>query len=143
MKILPMYYRESQQDFFGKRSPAGCLGVLMLTKSEVEGEVNAQYLFLYTDDTCQDANMVLSAKSYLYGEYIPSLFPDRPDGTPIEVHCETDGAGCFNAMLMKACQPMWFRWTDGQVEEKEIRHSVNGCGKSCLDGAFGAMTRAF
>jgi len=135
MKINPMYFREAQKDWFGKRGTA-CCGFLVYTKAEVEGEVNAEYFYFFSDDTCQDANMVMAAKAYIYGEHLPTLFPE---GTSIEVKFETDGAGCFNSALLKACQPLWYLWTDKQVEEIQIRHSVNGDGKSCLDGSFAKL----
>lgn len=139
MKILPTYFREAQNMYFSKRGTA-CCGFLLYTRSEVEGEVNAEYFYCFSDDTCQDTNMVLAAKSYIYSEHLPTLFPE---GTSIEVKWETDGAGCYNSALMKACQRLWYIWTDKQVEEVQIRHSVNGDGKSCLDGSFARMSSNF
>lgn len=35
--------------------------------------------------------------------------------------------------------PFWEEWTEGKVVESQIRHSVNGDGKSSLDGMFGKL----
>eukprot|EP00984_Skeletonema_dohrnii_P019003 scaffold9000_cov72-Skeletonema_dohrnii-CCMP3373.AAC.4 len=135
MKINPLYFREAQKDWYGKRGIA-CCGFLVYTKGPQEGEVYAEYFYFFSDDTCQDTNMVLAAKSYIYKEHLPTLFPE---GTAIQVKWETDGAGCFNSNLMKACQPMWYVWTNGLVDEVQIRHSANGGGKTSLDGAFATL----
>ncbi len=135
MKINPLYHREAMKDWYGKRGVA-CCGFLIYTKAPEEGEVYAEYFYFFSDDTCQDANMVLAAKSYIYNEHLPTLFPE---GVTIQVKWETDGAGCFNSNLMKACQPMWYIWTDHCIDEVQIRHSSNGGGKSCLDGSFSSL----
>lgn len=136
MKLLPIYFRENQRKFFGKRGTA-CLGFMVLTNvEEKEGEVDVHFFFFFSNDTLQDTNFVLAGKAYVYNEFLPTQFPD---GTKIEAFFESDGAGAFNSNLAKACQPYWLKWTNGRVEEIQIRHSVNGDGKTSLDGAFGKL----
>ena len=136
MKILPIYFLEGQRQWFGKRGTA-CLGFMVLTNiDELEDEVDADFFFFFCDDTTQDSNFVLSAKSYIYSEFLPSLFPDD---VTVETFWQCDGAGCFNSTLMKACQPYWYKWTGGHVEEKEIGHNEAGDGKTKLDGLFAIL----
>jgi hypothetical protein len=60
MKILPMYFRENQRKFFGKRGTA-CLGFIIITNAEdKEGEVDVDFIFLFSYDTTQDTNFVLA-----------------------------------------------------------------------------------
>ena len=95
------------------------------------------FVLLFSNDTTQDANFILSAKAYIYSEFVPTLFPD--DIGTINVKFESDGAGCFNSSALKGCQPYWHEWTEGKVEEVQVRHSVNGDGKTPLDGVFGRL----
>ena len=128
MKILATYFRENQKKFFAKRGTS-CLGFMILTNVDSkEGTVDVNFVLLFSNDTTQDANFVLSAKAYIYSEFVPTLFPD--DIGTINVKFESDGAGCFNSSALKGCQPYWHEWTEGKVEEVQVRHSVNGDGKT-------------
>lgn len=134
MKILPRYFRENQKKFFAKRGTA-CLGFMVLSNQEKkEGLVDAHYFLFFSNDTTQDTTFVLSAKAYVYDVFIRSHFQDVE---LVKVHFESDGAGAFNSNLAKACQPEWYEWTNGKIEEVQIRVSVNGDGKTSLDGIFG------
>ena len=136
MKILPMYFRENQRKFFGKRGTA-CLGFMVLTNAEgKDGEVDVHFFFFFSNDTTADTNFVLAGKSYIYSEFLPK---ELPEAQRIKVRFESDGAAAFNSNTAKACMPYWSKWTNGRVEEVQIRHSVNGDGKSPLDGAFGKL----
>ena len=136
MKILPMYFRENQRLFFGKRGTA-CLGFMVIsnTKEKTSG-VDVSTIFFFSDDTLQDSQFVLAGKAYIYNEFLPKEFPDID---VIETEFESDGAGAFNSNMAKACMPYWYEWSNGRVEEVEIRHCVNGDGKSTLDGSFGRL----
>jgi hypothetical protein len=68
-----------------------------------------------------------------------SFYQKNPDIDVIETEFESDGAGAFNSNMAKACMPYWYEWSNGRVEEVEIRHCVNGDGKSKLDGSFGRL----
>lgn len=137
MKILPMYFRETKRQFFGKRGTS-CLGVMTITNQEQKAnEVTVQMCFLFSDDTLQDSNYVITGKHFVYNEILPPLFPD---GSKIKVKWESDGAGAFNSCLCKSLMPYWSEWTGGRVTEVQIRHSVNGDGKSGVDTAFGRMS---
>lgn len=138
MKILNMYFRETKQQFFGKRGTS-CLGFMIMTNTEGKvGEVDVTFFLFFSDDTQQDTNYVLAGKHYIYSEMLPKLFPE---GTDIKVRFESDGAGCYNCNLAKAVMPFWKQWTN--VEEIQIRHSVSGDGKSSLDGMFGKLSKNF
>jgi len=137
MKILATYFRENQKKFFAKRGTS-CLGFMILTNVDSkEGTVDVNFVLLFSNDTTQDANFVLAAKAYIYSDFLPTLFPD--DIETINVNFESDGAGCFNSSILKGCQPHWREWTEGKVEEVQVRHSVNGDGKTALDGVFGRL----
>lgn len=139
MKINPLYYRENQKKFFGKRGTS-CLGFLVLSNADgKEQMVDHTYILLFSDDTTQDASFVASGKAFVYNEILPALFPS--DVGTINVQFESDGAGCFNSSALIACQSLWYSWTDGKVEEVECRTSVNGDGKTTLDGFFGKAGR--
>ena len=146
MKILAEWYREKQKSFFGKRGTT-CLGFMVMKRHErEEGEediedddrIDVSFYLFFSDDTTQDANFVLSAKAALYDRILPGLFPAAEK---IKVHFRADGAGCFNSNLTKAAMPQWITWTDEgdtpPVDEVSYRVSVNGGGKSSLDGNFG------
>ena len=138
MKINSIYFRETKQQFFGKRGSA-CLGFMVYTNQEQkETEVDVNFYFLFSDDTQQDSNHVIAGKHYIYTEVLPNLFPED---TSIEVLCATDGAGAFNSCLVKSLMLQWSVWTDGKVNEVQIRHSVNGDGKTALDGCFGKLSK--
>ena len=104
---------------------------------EREDKVDADFFFFFCDDTTQDSNFVLSAKSYIYSEFLPSLFSKTEE--TVEAFWQSDGAGCFNSTLMKACQPYWYKWTGRHVEEKEIGHNEAGDGKTKLDAFFAVL----
>ena len=139
MKILSQFHRENQKLFFGKHGIA-CLGFMVVTPcddTETSDEVGVNYYLLFSNDTTQDANFVLSAKAALYTEILPTLFPH--DIGVINAHFRTDGAGCFNCNAAKAAMPMWICWTSENevpVDEISYRVSVNGGGKTSLDGTF-------
>lgn len=138
MKILQHSLKETKEQFFGKRGTS-CLGFMLMSNPEQkEGVVDVHFYIFFSDDTTQDTNFDLAAKDYVYNNIVPSLFPE---GTQVKVKFESDGAGCFNSHLAKAAMPFWDKWTDGRVVEMQIRHSVNGDGKSPLDGMFGKLGR--
>lgn len=138
MKIVASSLKETKQQFFGKRGTA-CLGFMLMSNVEQkEGVVDVHFYLFFSDDTTQDTNFVLAAKHHVYNNIVPSLFPK---GTKVKVKFESDGAGCFNSYLAKAALPLWDEWTDGKVVESQVRHSVNGGGKSSLDGMFGKLGR--
>lgn len=137
MKILPQYYRETQKEFFAKRGTA-CLGFLVYSNNPDGDGNNAHYLYFFSDDTTQDTDLICAGKAYVYHEFLPSLLPDIP---LIKVLFESDGAAAFNSYKMKALQPFWKKFTDGKVEEIQIRFSISGDGKSPLDGSFGRIGR--
>jgi hypothetical protein len=93
-------------------------------------------MFFFSDYTLQDSQFVLAGKAYIYNEFLLKEFPDID---AIETEFESDGAGAFNSNMVKACMPYWYEWSNGRVEEVEIRHCVNGDGKSKLDGSFGRL----
>jgi hypothetical protein len=141
MKLLAMYHRENMKLFYGKRGTA-CLGFMVMTNTgQNDNEIEVHFYLMFSDDTLQDANFVLSAKAALYETILPTLFPE--DTEKIDVHFRTDGAGCFNCNILKAVIPMWFQWTRDNgysttpVDEVSHRVSVNGGGKTNLDGTFG------
>ena len=142
MKILAMYHRENQRLFFGKRGIA-CLGFMVITPcADSDDGVNVHFYLFFSNDTTQDANFVLSAKAALYGDILPTLFPDdiREKYGSIYAHFRCDGAGCFNCNSAKAAMYMWKRWTSENstpVNEVSYRVAVNGGGKTSLDGKFG------
>ena len=143
MKILAMFHRENQKLFFGKRGIA-CLGFMVMTPCDDGSgdEIDVNFHLLFSNDTTQDANFVLSAKAALYGEILPTLFPD--DIETIDVHFRSDGAGCFNCNAAKAAMHKWYDWTSENEDSKAVnevsyRVSVNGGGKTRLDGAFGQV----
>lgn len=136
MKILDQRLKETKQQFFGKRGTA-CLGFMVMTNQEqIEGFVDVRFYLFFSDDTTQDTNFVLAGKHYIYTTIIPSLFPN---GTKAKVRFESDGAGSFNSNLAKAALPFWETWSNDKVVECQIRHSVNGDGKSTLDALFGKL----
>ena len=140
MKILALLMKETKQDFFGKRGTA-CLGFMVISNQEQhEGFVDVRFYLFFSDDTTQDTNFVLAGKHYIYKEIIPSLFPET---AKVKIRFESDGAGSFNSNLAKAAMPFWDTWTDGKVTEIQIRHSVNGDGKSTLDAIFGKLRFSF
>ncbi|KAL7554990.1 hypothetical protein ACHAWF_018659 [Thalassiosira exigua] len=140
MKILSAFHREPMTRFYGKRGTA-CLGFMIITPCDECG-VNVHYYLFFSNDTKQDANFVLSAKAALYTEILPALFPD--DTEQINVHFRADGAGTFNCNLAKSVQHMWKKWTGGSegptINEASYRISVNGGGKTSLDGNFGVLS---
>ena len=66
------------------------------------GEVDVHFIFLFCDDTTQDANFVAAAKCYVYSKFLPSIFPD---GVKIKVYAESDGAANFVCHLSKSLMP--------------------------------------
>jgi hypothetical protein len=129
MKILSMFFRETMQQFFGKRGTS-CLGFMLISNSDSPEMKNVQFHFFLTDDTTQDAFSVLTAKYILFSNLIPMHVK--------KVHFRADGAGCFSSNAIKAAMPLWKEWTG--VEEKSYRISVSGGGKSNLDGLFGRLS---
>jgi len=79
----------------------------------------------------------------LYGEILPTLFPD--DVEKIDVHFRSDGAGCFNCNAVKAAMHKWCDWTAKNedilktVDEASCQVSVNRGGKTQLDSTFGQV----
>ena len=137
MKILSCFHRETQKQFFAKRGTT-CLGFMSMKKSiEDEEDLDVHFHLLFSDDTTQDSHFVLAAKAYIYNEFLPTQFPPS---TEIDAHFRADGAGCFNSNLVKTCTPLWKIWTDGKVNEKSCRISVNGGGKTSLDACFGKLS---
>ena len=111
------------------------MGFMIVTNTEQEkGEVDVQFYFFFSNDTQQDSNFVLAGKLYIYLEVLPKLFSESVP--TIKVYFESDGAGAYNSFLAKGAMTWWKEWTNGRVEEVQIQHSVNGDGKSSLDGAF-------
>ena len=49
---------------------------------------------MVTDDTLQDENQVIAAKTLLYKEHLPDHIK--------KVHFVSDGAGCFKSKLHRA-----------------------------------------
>jgi hypothetical protein len=126
------HLKETKEQFFGKQAGTECLGFMLMSNAELkEGVVDVHFYVFFSDDTTHDNNFVLAAKHYIYNNIAPSLFPE---GTQVKVKFESDDAGCFNSHLAKATMPFWDEWTGGRVVEIQIRHSVNGVGKSPLDG---------
>ena len=147
MKILAMYYRENMKLFYGKRGTS-CLGFMVITNTEQENEtVDVHFYLLFSDDTTQDANFVLSAKAALFETVLPNLFPEETE--KIECHFRADGAGCFNCNVVKAAMPMWLQWTRDcgsgrtKVDLVSFNTSVNGDGKTSLDAKFAHTTKLF
>ena len=130
MKLLSCYYRENQQLFFAKRGTS-CIGFMVITNSTSSDQKKVHFYFMFTDDTTQNANSVLSAKAYLYNELLPDHIKF--------VHFRSDGAGCYSSNLTKAAMTEWGRWTKGKIIEKSYRVSVAGDGKTNLDGLFGRL----
>jgi len=129
MKILPMFFRENMQAFFGKRGTS-CIGFMLVSNSNSPDMKNVRFHFFLTDDTTQDAFSVLTAKYILYANLLPEHIN--------KVHYKSDGAGCFSSNTSKAVMPLWEIWTG--VKEKTYRVSVSGGGKSTLDGLFGKLS---
>ena len=129
MKILPMFFRENMQAFFGKRGTS-CIGFMLVSNSDTPDMKNVRFHFFLTDDTTQDAFSVLTAKHILYSNLLPEHIN--------KVHYKSDGAGCFSSNTSKAAMPLWENWTG--VKEVSYRVSVSGGGKSTLDGLFGKLS---
>jgi len=79
---------------------------------------------------------ICSCGKGIHNEFLPKEFPVID---VIETEFESDGDGAFNSNTAKACMPYWYEWSNGRVEKIEIRHCVNGDGKSKLDGSFGRL----
>ena len=84
---------------------------------------------MVTDDTLQDENQVIAAKTLLYTEHLADHIK--------KVHFVSDGAGCFKSKLHRAIQPFYKIWTD--VDEVTLRVTPAGAGKTSLDGRFGTF----
>ena len=84
---------------------------------------------MVTDDTLQDENQVIAAKTLLYKEHLADHIK--------KVHFVLDGAGCFKSKLHRAVQPFYKTWTD--VDEVTLRVTPAGAGKTSLDGRFGTF----
>ena len=84
---------------------------------------------MVTDDTLQDENQVIAAKTLLYKEQLPDHVK--------KVHFVSDGAGCFKSKLHRAVQPFYKTWTG--VDEVMLRVTPAGAGKTSLDGRFGTF----
>ena len=143
-KILQAYFRENQLKYFAKRG-ISCLGFMILTRPQCDDEsetpdeyLDASFILLFSNETTQDALFINAAKNYIYNEVLDTKFSGLE--TPIQVKYVSDGAGAFNCNVAKACMPYWHSWTDGKVEEIEVRVSVSGDGKTALDGLFGVFT---
>jgi hypothetical protein len=76
---------------------------------------------MVSDDTLQDAQMVLSGK----------FEPPHITATKFR----SDGAACYSASIHFLLQPMWKIWTD--IDEIFTKHSPAGGGKDIVDGGFG------
>ena len=131
MKILASYFRENMSKFFGKKG-FSLIGFMIVYGSDSPTK-EVQYVFMLTDDTCQDVQSVMAAKLLLYTEILP--FEDVT-----KVHFRSDGAACFAHKVHKASMPLWKEWTGGKIDEISFKISVAGCGKTNLDGLFGVMT---
>ena len=130
MKILERFFRENMQRFFGKKG-FSCLGFMVVFGSNDENK-EVKYFFFLSEDTCQDVNSVLAAKTILYDDILPK------EGVS-KVHFRADGAACFSQSLLKACMPLWKTWTKGKIDEISFKISVAGCGKTNLDSLFGVI----
>lgn len=133
MKILAHFFREKMEAYFGKKG-FSCIGFNVIFGSSTS-QKRSQFYFMFSEDTKQDGNAVLSAKSLLYNEVLPK------EGVRL-AHWRSDGAQCFAQKLLKACMPLWKKWTKGKIDEISYKISVSGCGKTVLDCLFGVMTHA-
>jgi hypothetical protein len=132
MKILPMFFRETQQQFFGKRGTS-MIGFMVIYNSpdDDSNQRLVSFHFFLTDDTTQDSTSVNSAKHLLYKEFLPSHVK--------EVFFRADGAGCFSSNISKILSLYWEKFCG--VKEVSNRQSPAGGGKTNLDGMFGVFQR--
>ena len=68
-------------------------------------------------------------------QVIPAIFEHRVE----KVFLRSDGAGCYNSKLQRACQVLWGcaeGWGD-EVTEESSRISISGAGKTDLDSLYG------
>ena len=114
--------------------------MVLTNLQEKVGEVDVHFFLFFSDDTQQDSYFVAAGKDYIYSEFLPSIFPDD---VTVKVYYESDGAGCYNSYVSKALMPWWRHFTNGRVEEVQIRHSIAGDGKSPLDAAFRKLGQNF
>jgi hypothetical protein len=132
MKILPMFYRETQQQFFGKRGTS-MIGFMVIYHSPDDElhEKQVEFHFFLTDDSTQDSTAVNAAKHLLYKEFLPSHVK--------EVFFRADGAGCFSSNISKGLSLYWDKFCG--IKEVSNRQSPAGGGKTNLDGMFGVFQR--
>ena len=115
MKLLTMYYHESQAQFFGKRGTSwlGCMFVRKKTQAELDSDKtsSANYVTNYYDILCDDSKengeSVVNALHGVLLEY---------KQTPAHAHITSctlfsDGAGCFSGTDLFVCLPYMGIWT--------------------------------
>ena len=128
MKLLAILYRESMQQFFGKRGIAWH-GLMFITL--IPGETEALQVFIIndlSDDAKEDGFLVASALE-------DGLRIFKKENAHIEeAILMTDGAGAYSGALLLGHLPNMAQNTGISVKENHIGEA--GQGKSELDASF-------
>ena len=132
MKIEPMFYRESQVGFYGKKGIT-LFGVLFIWRRlDGELEYSSQMFFATSSDSTQDCFSTLGYLEQIlieFGELVPHI--ER-------VQVFTDGAGTFSGAIMRVCLPVLFAMYGYELCEANTGEAGNG--KSLVDANFARVT---
>jgi hypothetical protein len=132
MKIEPMFYRESQVGFYGKKGIT-LFGVLFIFRTlEGELEYSSQMFFATSSDSTQDCFSTLGYLEQIlieFRELVPHI--ER-------VQFFSDGAGTFSGAIMRVCLPVLFAKYGYELCEANTGEAGNG--KSIVDANFSRVT---
>ena len=87
MKFLPQLYRESQQDWFGKRGISWHISVVFWRES---GEIQSQAIIHIVQSCSQDSNAVVLMMQHV----LKTLKTEHPE--IVRVFLRQDNAGCYH-----------------------------------------------
>lgn len=122
MKFLPLKYRETQTDWFGKRGISWHISVVV--RRETGGNLQHQAFVHIAKNCSQDSNVVAAIMEHI----LRNLSNEHPEITTAYFH--QDNAGCYKSAAMLAACPLMQKTTGINVRRVDISDPQGGKG-SC------------
>ncbi|CAH3018743.1 unnamed protein product [Porites evermanni] len=122
MKFLPLKYRETQTDWFGKRGISWHISVVV--RRETGGNLQHQAFVHIAKNCSQDSNVVAAIMEHI----LRNLSNEHPEITT--AYFRQDNAGCYKSAAMLAACPLMQKTTGINVRRVDFSDPQGGKG-SC------------
>ena len=134
MKVPPLFSRESQVEFYGKKGMT-LFGALIIWRNHAgELEYSSQMFFATSSDSTQDCFSTLGYLEQILIEFAMLV----PHIEKIQIF--TDGAATFAGSVMRVCIPIMLASIGYELVEANTGESGNG--KSLVDANFACVIPA-